>query len=326
VVPRRSGVQNPVMASESLDRAIAVTEAELGDLDLRRAAAVERLAALSEQRQASRAATSDVGGPPVGWSAVRKVELFRSLFRGRDDVFAVRWENASTRRSGHAPRCANEWKRGVCEKPRVRCGACPNQAFMALNATEVRRHLQGRQVVGIYPLLADETCWLLVIDLDGESWPDDVAALRRAATRIGVEPAVERSRSREGAHVWFFFASPVSATEARELGELLLTRAMPDSPSLGMDSYDRLFPSQNTLPAGGFGNLIVLPLPLQHAARQCGNSLFVDERCEPYTDQWAFLDSLPRASPERLDEVLAEARVTDHRLGVAEPDSDARAP
>ncbi len=312
------------MAGESLDRAIAVTEAELADLDVRRAAVVARLAALTEQGQASRGVAFDVGGPQVGWSAARKVELFRSLFRGRDDVFAVRWENVSTRRSGYAPRCANEWKRGVCEKPRMRCGACPNQAFMALDTAEVRGHLQGRQVVGIYPLLADETCWLLAIDLDGEGWADDVAALRHAADEIGVVPAVERSRSGTGAHVWIFFASPVSATEARELGELLLTRAMADSPSLGMDSYDRLFPSQDTLPAGGFGNLIALPL--QHVARQHGNTLFVDERLEPYTDQWAFLDSLPRIAHERLQEVLAEARVSEHRLGVAEPKSDLRAP
>jgi superfamily II DNA or RNA helicase len=312
------------MTGESLDRAIAVTEAELADLDMRRAAVVERLAALNENRRASRTPVSDGDRSPVGWSAVEKVELFGSLFRGREDVFAVRWENASTRRSGYAPRCVNEWKPAVCEKPRVRCGACPNQAFMILNSAEVRGHLQGRQVVGIYPLLADETCWLLAIDLDGESWPADVAALRRAAARIGVLPAVERSRSGEGAHLWFFFASPVSATEARELGELLLTHAMADSPSLGMDSYDRLFPSQGTMPTGGFGNLIALPL--QHAARQNGNSLFVDERCEPYVDQWAFLDSLPRISPDLLARVLAEARVTGDLLAVAEPQSDARAP
>ena len=312
------------MTGEGLDRAIAVTEAELADLDMRRAAVVGRLSALTQQRLSSCAAASDVDGPSAGWSAVRKVELFRSLFRGRDDVFAVRWENASTRRSGYAPRCVNEWKRGVCEKPRVRCGACPNQAFVTLDSAELRGHLQGHQIVGVYPLLADETCWLLAIDLDGEGWPDDVAALRRAAKRIGVVPAVERSRSGKGAHVWFFFASPVSASKARELGELLLTLAMADSPSLGMDSYDRLFPSQDTLPAGGFGNLIALPL--QHTARQSGNSLFVDERCEPYTDQWAFLESLPRISPERFEQVLAEARVTEHRLGLAEPQSHAHAP
>ena len=316
------------MAGESLDRAIAVTEreleAELAALDMRRVAVAERLAALTEQRLYSRAAASDDGGPSVGWSAVRKVELFRSLFRGRDDVFAVRWENASTRRSGYAPRCANEWKRGVCEKPRVRCGACPNQAFTTLGTGEVLGHLQGRQVVGIYPLLVDETCWLLAIDLDGASWPDDVSVLRQAAKEIGVVPAVERSRSGAGAHVWIFFAAPVSASSARELGELLLTRAMADSPSLGMDSYDRLFPSQETLPADGFGNLIALPL--QHMARQSGNTLFVDERLEPYADQWAFLDSLPRISRERVEDVLAEARVTEGRLGVAEPESDAHAP
>ena len=99
---------------------------------------------------------------------MRKVELFRSLFRGRGEMFAVRWANAAKQKAGYAPSCANEWKRGICEKPRVRCGVCPNQAFLAPDSQAVLAHLKGREVMGIYPLLPDESCWLLAIDLDGE--------------------------------------------------------------------------------------------------------------------------------------------------------------
>jgi hypothetical protein len=171
---------------------------------------------------------------------------------------------------------------------------------VAPDAGEVLAHLHGRQVAGIYPLLADETCWLLAIDLDGDSWPQDVAALRCACEEVGLRPAVERSRSGAGAHVWFFFTSAVPASSARALGELRLTRAMQRSSTLRMDSYDRLFPSQDTLPAGGFGNLIALPL--QHAARESGNTLFLDDDMEPYADQWAFLASAPRILAGQLEE------------------------
>ena len=183
------------MTTDQLDDVIAAAEAELASLDARRTAAAKRLAALSEQRGCSTVEARAPKGASTDWPAAHKVELFRSLFRGRDDVFAVRWENTAKQRSGYAPRCSNEWKRGVCEKPRVRCGACPNQAFLEPGAGEVLAHLQGRQVMGTYPLLADETCWLLAIDLDGDSWPDDVAALREACEEVGLAPAVERSRS-----------------------------------------------------------------------------------------------------------------------------------
>jgi hypothetical protein len=180
------------MTPDQLDDAIAEAAAELADLDARRTAAAERLAALSEQRSRDAVEAPAPDGPSAEWPAAHKVELFRSLFRGRDDAFAVRWENTAKERSGYAPRCSNEWKRGICEKPRVRCGACPNQAFLEPGAAEVLAHLRGRQVMGIYPLLADETCWLLAIDLDGDSWPADVAALREACEEVALAPAVER--------------------------------------------------------------------------------------------------------------------------------------
>jgi superfamily II DNA or RNA helicase len=308
------------MPVDDIDKAIATAEAQLADLDARRAAVAKRLSALQQQQNVRSSAKRGPDNSADGWSATRKVELFRSLFRGREDVFAVRWENAAKHRAGYAPRCANEWRRGICEKPRVRCGACPNQAFLPADATAVLAHLQGRHVVGIYPLLADDTCWLLAIDLDGDSWPEDVAALRQASRELGLEPAVERSRSGAGAHLWFFFDAPVPAADARALGELLLTCAMSRCASLGMDSYDRLFPSQDTLPEGGFGNLIALPL--HRAAREHENTVFLDDELEPFADQWIFLASVPRISSSRLDEILADARRDEMRLGVRYHDAD----
>jgi superfamily II DNA or RNA helicase len=301
-----------------IEAAIAAAETELAELAARRAAATHRLHEL--QRQLAAAERQQDASADL--TAARKLELFGSLFRGRDDVFAVRWENRNGR-AGYSPRCANEWKPGVCEKPRVRCAACPSQAFVLPDERALRDHLQGRAVIGIYPLLRDETCRLLAIDLDGDSWPSDVAALRDACAELDLSPAVERSRSGAGAHVWLFFCEPVAAADARALGTLLLTRAMARSPTLSMASYDRLFPSQDTLPAGGFGNLVALPL--QRAARDHGNTVFLDERQHPYCDQWAYLAGIERISAIRLHELVAAERGTD-ALGVASPERDEHAP
>ena len=169
------------MVGEAIHDAIEAAEAELAELLARRTVVMEQLAALRRQRSADSRDKAGGDPGPSDWPAARKVELFRSLFRGRDDVFATRWEKPAKHRSGYAPRCANEWEPGICEKPRVRCGACAHSAFVSPGERETLAHLQGRQVMGIYPLLADDTCWLLAIDLDGDSWPGDIQALRQAA-------------------------------------------------------------------------------------------------------------------------------------------------
>ena len=153
-----------------------------------------------------------------------KVDLFRSLFRGRDDVFARRWENEKKGKSGYSPACENEWEWGLCEKKkgpgagkRTTCGECPNQAFVPVSNDGIARHLRGDQVMGVYPLLADETCWFLAADFDKKNWREDVTAFTATCRQYGVPLAIERSRSGNGAHAWFFFASPVSAVAARKL-------------------------------------------------------------------------------------------------------------
>ncbi len=138
----------------------------------------------------------------------------------------------------------------------MRCWECPNQAFLSVSDRVILDHLQGRHVAGVYPLLMDETCWFLAADFDKGDWMEDTAAFREACRSAGVPVAVERSRSGNGAHAWFFFDAPVPAATARRMGCFLLTQAMSRRHDLGMSSYDRLFPNQDTMPAGGVGNLI----------------------------------------------------------------------
>jgi hypothetical protein len=218
-------------------------------------------------------------------SPEQKIALFRSLFRGREDVYARRFESRRTGRHGYQPACANEWVRGVCEKPRIKCSECLVQRWLPLTDEVVRWHLSGRNdegrdfVAGVYPMLVDETCCFLAADFDKASWPNDALAFLDTCRAVELPAALERSRSGNGAHVWLFFAEPVPAYLAEQLGATILTETMERRPEIGLDSYDRFFPSQDTLPHGGFGNLIALPL--QKRAREHGNSVFVDARFEP---------------------------------------------
>lgn len=236
-------------------------------------------------------------------SAQEKIELFLSLFRGREDIYARRYYSLKTGKSGYVPACKNEWEPDMCDKKTYRCPNCPNRAFVPLTAQVLKAHLIGkdnycRDVVGLYPMLEDNHTQLLAADFDEASWREDVSAFRETCISFGLVPAVERSRSGDGAHVWFFFSQPVSAADARRLGSGLLTQTMARRHELQFQSYDRLFPSQDTVPEGGFGNLIALPF--QGQAQKEGNTLFVDEAFAPYPDQWAYLASLPRITPEEL--------------------------
>lgn len=214
---------------------------------------------------------------------------------------------------------SNEWEAGLCLKPKVKCAACTHRRFVPLSPAQVRLHLEGRQTAGIYPLLADETCWLVAIDLDGDSWREDVRALRAAAGEMEMPVMVERSRSGRGGHVWILFSEPVPARSARALASLMLTRAMSHR-TISLDSYDRLLPNQDTMPAGGFGNLIALPL--QRARRADGCTVFLDSDLEPFEDQWSYLAGARRIDRERVDELADEAKHTGG-LGIAPWHDDA---
>lgn len=231
----------------------------------------------------------------------RKISLFQKLFRGRTDIFATRWQN-SQGRSGYAVACNNEWVRSVCNKPRIKCNECPNREYKALNNRAIYDHLTGKQVVGFYPLLTDNTCHLFAADFDKAGWQGAARAMAQACLHFEIPHAIEISRSGNGAHLWVFFSEPVQARDARLLGFGLLDKAMEIHPDLSFDSYDRLFPNQDIMPEGGFGNLIALPL--QYQARKQGNSQFVDIDLIPHPDQWIFLRHIETLSPKKLNELL----------------------
>jgi hypothetical protein len=203
-----------------------------------------------------------------------KIALFRSLFRGREDVYPRRFESRKTGKAGYSPACGHEWMPGLCEKPRIKCSACINQRFLPITDDVIRWHLSGRDdsghefVMGVYPMLLDETCFFLAVDLDKAEWQDDARAIMETCHRMNLPAALERSRSGHGGHIWLFFGEAIPAVLARKLGAYLLTETMDRRPDIGLDSYDRFFPNQDTLPQGGFGNLIALPL--QRKARDSG--------------------------------------------------------
>jgi hypothetical protein len=254
-----------------------------------------------------------ISGASKAFTPQRKIALFRRLFRGREDVYAVRWEKGG--KSGYSPACIMDWRAVHFAKPEERKKiARKTRSLLPLSDDVIRDHLTGKQTIGIYPLLPDETCQFLAVDFDKKSWTADTAAFAEVCLRYQVPVAIERSRSGNGAHACMFFDRPVLAVDARKLGCALLTRTMEKRHELGLDSYDRLFPSQDTMPKGGFGNLIALPL--QKRPREQGNSVFLDDLFQPYADQWEFLDSIQRIPIDTLAALLQEIAPNGTMAGV----------
>ena len=186
-----------------------------------------RLIALLESHGISwRLPAKEVGqaAKPPRLSASEKIHLFRTLFRGRTDVYPVRWESKTTGKSGYTPACANEWRAGVCQKPRIKCGDCAHRQLLPLSDAVIHDHLTGKHTVGIYPLLEDDTCHLLAVDFDQAQWQEDARAFAQSCGDLGVPVALEISRSGQGAHAWIFFADKVSARDARRLGTAIISQ------------------------------------------------------------------------------------------------------
>ncbi|MCL2081797.1 MAG: DEAD/DEAH box helicase family protein [Oscillospiraceae bacterium] len=252
-------------------------------------------------------------------SPEEKIKIFMSLFRGRHDVYAKRWESRKKGTSGYSPVCAYEWKRGICQKPKIKCSSCTKKKYLPINQEVISSHLMGESVLGIYPLLKDETCCFVVIDFDKNRWREDVTAFRESCRALDVFCALERSRSGNGGHIWFFFEQPIKASMARRFASVLLTKAIERQYKLGFDSYDRLLPNQDTLPQGGLGSLIALPL--QKNARKEGNSEFVDENFVSYNDQWAFLAGVKKFTTEEISSII-EKHGDYQELGALRQDED----
>ena len=234
----------PESNAATAEAELAAIEARLTALELEKQSLFERKRQLVAAKQVNDQTMSPIEVPV---STGDKIELFRSLFRGREDIFAVRWESSQGRR-GYALACDNEWRQGICYKPKVKCGDCRHQAFLPLDDRAVYAHLSGKKTLRLYPLLRDDYTWLLAVDFDKSDWQQSVQAFRNVCEEHAVPCSVERSRSGEGAHVWVFFKQPVPAALARRLESALLDRSMEQHAGLSFESYDRLFPNQDMLP------------------------------------------------------------------------------
>ena len=326
---------------KTVDQLLQIARDKLRELDNKRQKIITEIEDLNQQRDRlnKQFTSSQLSSPLVTNASLqeKKIVLFRKLFRGREDVYSRRWERMKTGKSGYQPACKNEWHPGICDKPRIKCGECLNKDYLPLTDEVTRNHLLGHEpekvidhkpvrdfTIGIYPLLRDETCWFLAIDFDKKTWIEDISAFLDACRSMNVPAALERSRSGTGGHVWIFFSEPVQASLARKLGSLLLTETMERRPEIGLESYDRLFPNQDTLPRGGLGNLIALPL--QNKPRERGNSLFLDENFSPYGDQWDFLSTLRRMSRFEVEIIVADGiskgRIIGIRMVLLDKDHD----
>ena len=235
---------------------------------------------------------------------------FYSYFRGRKDVYVKR-----NSKKGYYTQCNNFWKTGVCPKKnqeKVKCQDCPVKDYTKLTISVMLEHLKGMKedcsdVIGLYPLFPDGTCWFLVFDFDNhdedaapsKDWELEVDTLRKICQLVGIDALVERSRSGRGAHVWIFFSEAIQAAKVRRFGEALLAKGAEAVSLKSFRYYDRMMPMQDCLPEGKLGNLIALPL--QGQALRKGNSAFVDEYWRPYKDQWGKLLYTRKMSEAEVD-------------------------
>jgi len=234
----------------------------------------------------------------------KKIELFLSLFRGRMDGYARRWEKGE--RSGYSPAYEFNWDEFMAHKRRG--GSIKdfeNKKLLPLTAEVIKKHLLGLLVVGVYPILPDNTTHFLAADFDGENWQKEAAAFIDVCRTIGLAAYLERSRSGSGGHVWIFFSDPYPCYRSRRIGLELIRQAFGMSEFEREVSFDRLFPNQDSVSKGGFGNLIALPFQGKSVVR--GNTLFLDlENNMPLPDQWEFLKKVKRYSVQEIDHVYQD--------------------
>jgi len=302
---------------QSLLSSLTALQTRLQEIENERNSILEQIGTLQSRLAQIHAPISSA---TASISEEEKIAIFRNLFKGREDVYPKLWISKKTGAKGYSPVCEKEWVPGICKKPSVKCGECGNRQFAPFTDEVIRRHLNGQITAGVYPLLQDETCRFLAVDFDKQSWQDDAKAFMATCRSNNIPAYLERSRSGNGGHVWIFFSGTIVTTLARQMGIYLLTETMEQRHQLDMKSYDRLFPNQDTMPKGGFGNLIALPF--QKAPAATGNSVFVDDNLRPYQDQWSLLANVRKLSPLEIRQFIDEILRTKDLMGIRSSQTD----
>ncbi len=237
-------------------------------------------------------------------SLSHQIQIFKSVFKGREDVFAIRWEKAN--KSGYMP--AYYYDPYMYRAHKMKGGTFQNyndKRYLKLTDQEIAKHLNGEQLIGVYPILTDNTSWFLAADFDKENWIEECRKFISACNALNIPTYLERSRSGNGGHIWIFFEQPYPAIRSRKIFLNILEQSGAFSLFDKSSSFDRLFPNQDFLSGKGFGNLIALPL-FKKTFEQ-GNSCFIDEaKLQPIPDQWQFLQSIKRISITELDKLYKE--------------------
>ena len=237
-------------------------------------------------------------------SSQEKIEIFKSIFRGREDIFAVHWEKADKSASGYTPACLNEWRAGLCYKlKRQKCKDCPHADYAGLNNYYIESHLRGQKICGIYPLLEDNHSYFIAADFDGKNWNKDTISFYNKCKEYNLFSYIERSKSGNGGHAWILFEDKYPASKSRNIAINILREAKIIDQFDKEDSFDRLFPNQDEHSGKGFGNLIALPL--QGKARENNNTIFLnpEDSMLPFVDQWELLKSITKTSATQLDDL-----------------------
>lgn len=240
-----------------------------------------------------------------------QVGLYSSLFRGRPDVFARYWEKND--RSGYSPAYSFDWNEFLAHKQKGgSIKIFENKALIPISTEIIKQHLLGKSALGVYPILEDNTSYFLAADFDGEHWLKDAQKYIEECARIKLCPYLERSKSGNGGHVWIFFKEPYPCWMSRRIGLEIVRRALGLSMFDKEVSFDRLFPNQDEVPTGGFGNLIALPLQGNYVAKK--NAVFIDPHTAlPLDSQWDFLATIHRHTLGELDSALT---ILDENSGV----------
>jgi len=249
----------------------------------------------------------------MNFTPQEKIDIFKSFFKGRGDIFAVHWEKADKSASGYTPVCLNEWRSGACLKlQRQKCKDCQQAKYIGLNNNYIDQHLRGQKIYGIYPLLDDNSSYFIAADFDGKNWDKDVLKFYNKCQEYNLPTYIERSKSGNGGHAWIFFEDKYQAFKSRNIAINILREIKIIDQFAKEDSFDRLFPNQDEHSGKGFGNLIALPL--QGKARENNNTVFLnpDSTLTPFDNQWEVLNNIQRVSKIKLDRLYNEFNHTNN--------------